>query len=79
MRAGQARLKGQRTAIAGLGLFQFPLSAKRIAEIVVRAGQVRFEGEHLAVTGDGLIQASCLMMPDSLRKYALDVRRQNSP
>ena len=75
MRAGQVRLKGERLAIAGLCLFQFPLFAKRVAEIVVRRGQIRLQREHLAVASDSLIEASRLMMPDRLRKQAPDVRR----
>ena len=75
VRAGQVGLKGQRPAIAGLGLFQFPCSQSALPRLLCAAARSGFEGEHLAVAGDGLIQASRLMMPDSLRKYAPDVRR----
>ena len=75
VRVGQVRLKCQRTAIARLGLFRLPLFAKRVAEIAVCRCQVRLQGQRLVVTGDGLIEASRLMMPDRLRKYAPHLRR----
>jgi hypothetical protein len=55
------------------------LSEQGITKIVVRSGNVRFEGKDMLITGDGLIQAPCLVMSDSLRIYAPDIGRQNSP